>query len=316
MVNEVNKLIFNALISGREVYIAELGTLYITRHESAKLRKNRVEAPSFTLMFTPECRGEALSSIICKAANVTDDEAADIARRWLQKSTNDGRVVIEGIGTIANGTITIDTELSKRLKGSGRVVELTKQKSGNTIAWAIVVALLLCSACICTYIYIYISRKATDSAIEKVAPIEIVDNNISDNTSDYKQDTTIAEPIPTPVSEPISSPAVQTLPEPQNEPQTEVKEEVASSTSSADWREQSVRHYVIFGSYSTLNNANLAIRKISRKNPDAQCKILPLGKMYAVAVYGSTNRKECERFKRAHRSEYKNAWIHTPKRFK
>ena len=71
MVNEVNRLIFNALVSGHEVYIAALGTLYIARHEATKLRRNRVEAPSFSLMFTTECRGEALSSIILQTAGIS-----------------------------------------------------------------------------------------------------------------------------------------------------------------------------------------------------------------------------------------------------
>ena len=53
-----------------------------------------------------------------------------------------------------------------------------------------------------------------------------------------------------------------------------------------------------------------------RKNPAAQCKIIKLGNMHAVAVYGSYSRRDCEIFKRNHRSLYRNAWIHTPKRFK
>jgi hypothetical protein len=102
------------------------------------------------------------------------------------------------------------------------------------------------------------------------------------------------------------------------EPVTEeVKAEPEQNTTSvADWRNEDVHHYVIFGSYSTLNNANVAVRQISRKNPEAQCKVMPLGKMYAVAVYGSKNRKDCEAFKRANRKYYKNAWIHTPKQFR
>lgn len=317
MVNEVNKLIFNALISGREVHIAELGTLYIARHEATKLRRNRVVAPSFALMFTPECRGEALSSIICQAARISSGEAEDIARRWLQKITNDGRVVIEGVGTIANGTITVDTVLAEQLKGSGRVMELTKQKKGSTLPWIIVVALLLCGVCIGTYLYIYNTRTATaEPNTNEAVSAEITDASTPENNTNYKQDTPAAEPVPTPQSEPTPATTEQYDAKQQPEPQKLLNTEAKSGASTSDWREQSVRHYVIFGSYSTLNNANTAIRQITRKNPAAECKIMPLGKMYAVAVYGSVNRSECEAFKRAHRSLYKNAWIHTPKRFK
>lgn len=317
MVNEVNRLIFNALVSGHEVYIAELGTLYIARHEATKLRRNRVVAPSFSLMFTTECRGEALSSIIRQTAGISSSEAEDIARRWLQKTTNDGRVVIEGVGTIANGTITADTELAKRLKGSDRVVELTKQKKGSTLPWVIVVALLLCGVCIGTYLYIYNTRTTvTEPSSNEAISVKAAEVITSENITDYKQDALVSEPISASESEPIPATTEHNDAEQHAEPQEALTTETSNDASTADWREQDVRHYVIFGSYSTLDNANTAIGKITRKNPAAECKILPLGKMHAVAVYGSVDRSECEAFKRTHRSLYKNAWIHTPKRFK
>ena len=81
-----------------------------------------------------------------------------------------------------------------------------------------------------------------------------------------------------------------------------------------DWRQLGARHYVIFGSYSNTTNANTAIRKILRRNPAAQCQIIRIGSLHGVAVYGSYNRKDCEVFKRQHRSLYKDAWIHSPRR--
>jgi hypothetical protein len=53
-----------------------------------------------------------------------------------------------------------------------------------------------------------------------------------------------------------------------------------------------------------------------RRNPEAQCKVIRLGGMHAVAVFGSYSRAECEKFKRQYRALYKDAWVHTPKRYK
>ena len=46
-----------------------------------------------------------------------------------------------------------------------------------------------------------------------------------------------------------------------------------------------------------------------------QCKIVSLGKMYAVAIYGSVEREECVQFVRDMRDEIENMWIFTPKKF-
>jgi hypothetical protein len=41
-----------------------------------------------------------------------------------------------------------------------------------------------------------------------------------------------------------------------------------------------------------------------------------LGTMYAVAAFGSYDKAECEEFKRAYTKEFKQAWVHTPRRYR
>ena len=77
---------------------------------------------------------------------------------------------------------------------------------------------------------------------------------------------------------------------------------------------------IIFGA---LNEKSIAWKVAERavedilKRQDAECcDILTLGKMYAVAVYGSSDKADCERFERDNRDKFKQSWVHTPKRFK
>jgi hypothetical protein len=83
-----------------------------------------------------------------------------------------------------------------------------------------------------------------------------------------------------------------------------------------DWTQESdVRHWVVAGSYSTEQNANIAKDALVAEHSDLTCNIISLGKMYAVAVYGSAERDDCVEFMREHSREIENMWIFTPKKY-
>ena len=315
MVNEVNKLIFNTLVESGAIYIPEVGTLTIERTPAVKSR-SRVAGSTLAVAFSSERDGESLANVIATAASISADEADDIVRRWLAKVSSDGNVVIEGVGIIQNNSFSPDTKLTDSLASTHRYIQLTKAKKGSRLPWIIFAVLLLCAACVGAYLYYISCIKSADASIPETTPEqpapellveepdsvavpvidkpEVIEEAVVAEKETVIEDTEVVDPAP-----------------------EEVKAEPEQNTTSvADWRNEDVHHYVIFGSYSTLNNANVAVRQISRKNPEAQCKVMPIGKMYAVAVYGSKNRKDCEAFKRANRKYYKNAWIHTPKQFR
>ena len=353
MVNEVNKLIFNTLLDAGAIYIPELGTICISHTTARKMFRGRVASPTYSTSFTTACAAASLTDAISSAANVDMADAEDIARRWLKKSSTDGRVVIEGVGIISNGSFVADKEFIATLEQTNKVITLTKGKSSNAFAWvaSIIVLLCLCGGVGAYLIYGNNSNNAVENSdlvaanntsettlTEAIANTETTNSAASDveAPADTEADTLISES-----SNSETTDTAETAIKPNDEevtaenvnaaPQTAIEEESAeepvaedatsidndaSEASITDWRYASVRHYVIYGSYSVPSNANNAIRKIMRKNPAAQCKIIKLGNMHAVAVYGSYSRRDCEIFKRNHRSLYRNAWIHTPKRFK
>ena len=291
MVNEVNKLIFNTLVEGGALYIPEVGTLAITRQQSHASRGGRVESATYQPTFTTEPTAQSLTAVIASAASVSADEAADITRRWLQKARKDGRVVINGVGIIQNNTFTADKELLSALEQSHQVVTIAPQKRCK-LPWVVLVLLLLVLAGASTYLYINRER-LVNLYIERFQPA--VENVATENTAPEAE----------------VQPAEESVETAQN-----IATNNESNVANSDWRKGSIRHYVIYGSYSNMTNANRAVRQITRKNPAAQCEIIPLGWMYAVAVYGSYNRSDCEAFKSSYRTLYNSAWIHTPKRFR
>ena len=351
MVNEVNKLIFNTLLDAGAIYIPELGTICISHTTARKMFRGRVASPTYSTSFSTACAAVSLTDAISSVAHVDMADAEDIARRWLKKSSTDGRVVIEGVGTISNGSFVADKEFIATLEQTNKVITLSKGKSSNAFAWvaSIIVLLCLCGGVGAYLIYGDNSNKtvensdlvATNNTSETTLPEAIANTETTDTAasdgeapadteaetliseSSNSETAVIAETAIKPNDEEVTaendSPELVSEEEIAEEPVAEDATSIDNDASEApitDWRYASVRHYVIYGSYSVPSNANNAIRKIMRKNPAAQCKIIKLGNMHAVAVYGSYSRRDCEIFKRNHRSLYRNAWIHTPKRFK
>lgn len=119
----------------------------------------------------------------------------------------------------------------------------------------------------------------------------------------------VASPAPAPTEEVVVEEVVVAEQEPITETETE--------PTPVRWIDRDdIRHWVVVGSYSTTENAERAVEDILKRQDAECCDILTLGKMYAVAVYGSSDKADCERFERDNRDKFKQSWVHTPKRFK
>lgn len=314
MVNEVNKLIFNTLVEQGAIYIPNLGTLSIHSTPSHK-RGNRVVPPAYSVIYTTECKATSLSNVIMTIANIDETSADDIVARWHKKLSKDGRVVIEGVGTIANGAFTPNSELIAKLNIHNEPIYLNG-KVRSSRKWWLIPLIVLSLVALGLNLYLLFSR----DKIEPIAPAvnTSTESLVTENTTAENQqisndtitsDSSIQE-TNTHEEEIANIEAINAEPAPEITEQ-EVEQTEAKIT---DWREHDMRHYVIFGSYSTMANANTAIKKIERNNLAAQCKIIRIGTMFGIAVFGSDNHDECNAFKRNNRTVYKDAWIHTPKR--
>ena len=280
MVNEVNKLIYNTLAEHNAVVLPRIGSLGVVRR-MAKIEGNRVVAPTFAVEFSSGEEGVSLCDVIASVANISSSEAEDIYLRWLDKMKEGNALTISGVGTLRDKSFVTDAELQKAINLADKApikIHSRSRKPYLAIA-AVVVALLGFGA----YLFLANDRVASNAP----APIEEV----------VVEEVVIAEP------------------EPEPEPETETETEI--ETAPARWIDSDdIRHWVVVGSYSTTENAERAVEDILRRQDAEYCDILTLGKMYAVAVYGSSDKADCERFVRENRDKFKQSWVHTPKRFK
>lgn len=314
MVNEVNKIIFNTLVEQGAIYIPNIGTLSIHSTPSHK-RGNRVVPPTHSVAYTTECKATSLSNVIMTIANIDETSADDIVARWHKKLSKDGRVVIDGVGTIANGAFTPNSELIAKLNIHNEPIYLNG-KVRSSRKWWLIPLIAVAFVALGLNLYLLFSR----DKIEPIAPVAntSIESLVTDNTTAENQqisnDTITADSSTQETNtHGVEIANIQAI---NAEPAPEITEQEVEQTEAkiTDWREHDKRHYVIFGSYSTMTNANTAIKKIERNNPAAQCKIIRIGTMFGIAVFGSDNHDECTAFKREYRAVYKDAWIHTPKR--
>lgn len=276
MVNEVNKLIYNTLAEHNAVVLPRVGSLGVVRR-MAKMEGNRVVAPTFAVEFSSAEEGVSLCDVIASVANISSSEAEDIYLRWLDKVKEGNTLTISGVGTLRDKSFVTDTELQKALNLADKTPIKIHSRSRKP----------------------YIAIAAVVVALFGVGACLFLAND------------RVASPAPTPIEEVVVDEVVVAEPEP--EPETEIEIEPAPTR----WIDRDdIRHWVVVGSYSTTENAERAVEDILRRQDAECCDILTLGKMYAVAVYGSSDKADCERFVRDNRDKFKQSWVHTPKRFK
>ena len=298
MVNEVNKIIYNRLVSDGALYIPDVGTLTLLRQPAMYTSRKRIVSPRYFVDFSADKIADSLVDIIADVASVDVATAEDICLRWLDKVRTEDGFTIEGVGILKSGHFTLDEALESQLCPFGvDYINVTTRRRGWAFAAVACVVLALCgvsawwfmrdTATVEPQILIAEETVVEEPQIVETEVIEIAVETTEEQGSAAEQ---IAEIVETPEPEVVTP---------------------------ADWRDnENIRHWVVIGSYSTTENAERAIKEFETKSPDLMFSHIRLGSMYAVASYGSTEKVDCEEFVQNHKSEFTQLWIYTPKRYR
>lgn len=303
MVNEVNKIIYNRLITEREVTLPGVGSLSLVRHAASMSSRDVVAAPRLTIEFSSHAEGCSVVDAIAVIGGTDTATAEDIYSRWLEKVRSGSTLTIEGVGTLRNKSFETDKELLVLLNGASAThVNIVRKRKSRAMLW----------------VGLTLSIIALIVSIAAIFNIDI--SAISDKTTntDKQVEITVENIIIEPVAEYITS----------DEPTTDVEEDIHTqdvvavesvevATVADNWTmRDDIHHWVVAGSYSTMRNAESAAETITTKYQDIDCKIITLGKMYAVAIYGSNDRDDCVQHMRKYHKNFGEAWIFTPKEYR
>lgn len=298
MVSEVNKIIYNRLVSNGALYIPDVGTLTLLRQPAMYTSRKRIVSPRYFVDFSADKIADSLVDIIADVASVDVATAEDICLRWLDKVRTEDGFTIEGVGILKSGHFTLDEALESQLCPFGiDCINVTTRRRGWAFAAVACVLLALCGV----------------SARWFMRDTATVDPQIL-----------VAEEIVVEESQIVETEVVETIVE-ETEEQGGAAEQIAEIMETpepdvvtpADWRDnENIRHWVVIGSYSTTENAERAIKEFETKSPDLMFSHIRLGSMYAVASYGSAEKVDCEEFVQNHKCDFAQLWIYTPKRYR
>ena len=277
MVGEVNKIIFNMLISGRGVYLPEIGTLYIERQGAKKIADNKLLSPRNVVSFNTQMQAPSLVDEIVQIAHCDINQAQDIYDRWRAKTQDKNIVTIEGIGKLTDKSFIVESEFNKTINPKGLKTLVVRRRRSH--AWLFI----LSGVCIIIALGILgyllwgesISTSTTKPTTPPVANSEIVAQPADSLTT---------------TSTPVEEPAAEVVP---------ANKEYA--------------HYVVMGIFANADNANRAVDQINGKIKSANCKIIPFKNKHMVTIFGSDNRAECNTFASSYRDIYPDLWIYDKK---
>lgn len=297
MVNEINKLIYNSLLKFSAIHLPHVGTLYI-KHSSATLDGRNLKAPTAHIDFSSSVEARSLVDIIMEACSVNVGEAEEIYARWFNKVNGGSVTTIEGVGTLRNKSFITDPALLARLNEYA-ITDVRLPRKGSAIKVFAAVASVLIIIAVGAFTYINFMG---------VSLLEIIDDSrvVADVI------TPISEPAPMPeevVEQPLVEAEAQTAEEVAEVAPDVVVEEVAVSVV----EQPEIGHMVVIGSFQTEENAKRYCTQIERKMSDVYCRIRTLGRLYAVIVYISEDRNDCQEFISRHIKQFPQAWIHTPR---
>lgn len=287
MVNEVNKLVYNALLKYHALYLPSVGTLRVVRRPAVFSSKNELLPPHSDVEYSSQNCAKSLIDIIIVEAGVDTKRTEEIYSRWLDQVRDGSAIVIDGVGVLRDKSFETDKALINALNISAEPLRVTRRRKSNVLGFIIISLIIICA--ICGGGLWYLNNQPIATPIEEIVVGEVI----------------------VPVQEP--SLAVETeIAEEETIEEVQIVENIE-----VDWRTRDdIRHWVVVGSYSTIENAERAISDIVKRLPDMQCNYFKLGSMYAVAVFGSADVNECQQFKNDHIKDFAQSWVYTPKRFR
>ncbi len=285
MIEEVNKIIYNMLISGRGVYLPEVGTLYIERQAARKLADGRLLSPRNTVVFVDGVQAPSLVEEIVAIAGCGVEQAQDIYERWKAKTLAEGVLTIGGIGVLKGKSFSTDKTFHSAINPQGVKTLVVRKKSSN--AWIYVVSAVAIVVALGFLAYLMWGDKfmGKQQSAEKV----------------------VVEQVATPEAPAVES-AEQGV-ESAAEPNVEQAQPAQVAPQSSEYA-----YYVVMGIFSTPENAERAVQQAQSKIKDVECKVLPFkGGKHMVTIFGSDSVADCNAFARSYRDVYPDLWVYNKK---
>ena len=294
MVEEVNKIIYNMLISGRGVFLPGVGTLFIERQGARRIDKNRLMSPRNVVAFSSQEQAPSLVDEIVAIAGCQRQQAEDIFERWIAKTREGADVTIGGVGVLRGKSFIADKTFNSTINPKGVRTLVVRRRSSHAWIYAV------CGVAVAVALAFFAYLQWGDSwGIDQA-------NVASDKP---QQQTVAAEPAVDPVAErdeeQVAGQSAEPLSATAQAASPNVQPQVVQNKAYA--------YYVVMGVFSSEQNAQRAVEQLRSNIKDAAAEVRPFGDKYMVTAFGSDQREECNVFVRSYHDIYPDLWIYNKK---
>ena len=310
---EIGKLIARRLLADEAVTLPEVGSLYTKRIAARRLSATQVIPPHRIVEFSTTPMGHSLVEEILREAHCTEEQAADAYARWRTKATHEGRLEIEGVGTLCLKSLTPTEAFERRLNPQGKAPIRVKRRP---MPWWIWTLLNLTAIALIFGTLAYF-----------VNPLEVWEQWNSPKTEmkqPLPEENPAAAPeseISAPTAEPTDKESLTTPPSTESAPEkpsvepTPEEPKIETTLDTQITPTHSGMSYVVMGIYSTEENAHRAVAQGVKRYaiPEADFHLFRYGEKWLVSLGEHAKRAEAQEAARRYRTEYgaSEVWVYS-----
>lgn len=320
---EIGKLIARRLLADEAITLPEVGALHTKRIAARRLSATQLQPPHRVVLLSDSPMGHSLIEEILREAHCSEEQAADAYARWRTKATDEGRLVIEGVGTLCLKSFTPTEEFERRLNPQGKSPIRVKRRPMPWWAWSMITLTLIfllfgALALVVNPLELY----ERWSGPEKGAQVEpssetehsekATGNTAAAAATQSSTEATEHAVAPAPSAEGATDQvAAQTT----KNPSTEVTPKPTSGGSTTIQPTVSGMSYVVMGIYSTEQNAHRAIEQAVKRYaiPQGDFSLFRYGEKWLVSLGECEKRADAQAIARRYRTEHKTeeVWVYS-----
>lgn len=312
---EVNKIVYNALIAGEDIWLPGVGSLVLEHRSAWRSSSRKLERPLRRVAFLSEEKGRSLIDLIAAAGECDRLTAESIYTRWLDKSRSDDGVTIAGVGELKHKWFTLDPNLDAVLNPSGHeAVTLKPRSSRAAVTW---IVLLLLLGAVGYGVWWLKDTKMNPVPAEQPQQTTVSTQEEAQRTAGYGISRPESDLSASADTESTRAAASETL----SRPQQRVAGDVADSTAREEAvepqptshpltveRMTSGRTYAVWGVYSTEENARRAVCELREAHPELSPRIYRYGAKWIVSLRESDSREEIRAYVNRAEGDLKGIW--------
>lgn len=293
MVEQVARLIANRLAGGGDIFLPEVGSLFVVFHGAEPISKRWIQPPYRQVDFTSQERGESLPDLIAQAASCDAATARSVYDRWLEQALKEETLTIAGVGTLAFKNFAPTSEFERRLNSQGRAPMRVRRSGGFDWVLLFGVAAILVVTLVVGLYLMQNSHSRRQPVQEPVVAEQIVAGAVAEPVA--KAAETAATQVADSAAVAVVAPAAV----------VPVRQATELTTPASG------RHYVVMGVFISQENAEKARKFFANQQPDWDYPIYRLGSRYMVTCFDSEDEETARNFVRRHRGTFPDIWVHS-----